>query len=179
MTRSARWLFLAALMPIAACSNSTPPVAAAPPPPPPLAAVDQSFVTAAASSDAGEIQAAQLAETKSHRAAVKHFAQQMVTDHTASTQKLTTIATSKGVTPPTTPTQAATDQMALLQKASPARFDREYLRDQVMDHEVAVKAFQDEIANGQDADLKQFATDTLPIIQHHLAEARHLAGMRA
>ena len=139
MTRSARWLFVAALLPIAACSR-TPPVAVAPspPPPPPLAAADQSFVTAAASSDAGEIQAAQLAETKARRAAVKKFAQQMVTDHTASTQKLTTIATSKGGTPPTTPTQIATDQMAVLQKASPARFDREYVHDQVVDHQAAV-----------------------------------------
>ncbi len=40
----------------------------------------------------------------------------------------------------------------------------------------AVKIYQDEIANGQDPDLKAFATSTLPIIQQHLKMARQLGG---
>jgi putative membrane protein len=48
----------------------------------------------------------------------------------------------------------------------------------VMGHQMAVKAFQDEIANGQDPDVKAFASATLPTIQQHLTMARRLSGMR-
>jgi putative membrane protein len=179
MTRSARWLFLAALLPIAACaSNSPPPVAAAPPPPPPLAAADQTFVNTAAASDAAEVQAGQLAATKAHNPRIKRFATAMVTAHTQTTQQLQTIAQSKGVTPDATPPKMAQDMMAKLQADRPAAFDRDYIRGQVAAHQAAVAAFQAEIANGQDPDLKQFATTTLPIIQQHLKMARQLSGMR-
>ncbi len=177
MIRSARWLFAAALLPLAACaSNSPPPVAAAAPPPPALAAADQTFVMMAAGSDAGEVQEGQLAATKARSARVKAFASRMVDAHTKTTQQLMTIAQSKGVTPDATPPAMAQDQMTALTAARPAAFDRLYLHDQVVDHMATVKAYQDEIANGQDADLKAFATSTLPIIQQHLKMARQLGG---
>ena len=179
MTRSARWLFVAALLPIAACSsNSAQPVAAAPPAPPPLASADQAFINAAAQSDAAEIQAGQLATTKARGARIKQFASKMVSDHTTLDQQLMTLAQSKGFTPDATPPQMATDMMAKLNADRPAMFDRDYLHGQVMGHEVAVKAFKDEIANGQDADVKAFATSNLAEIQQHLTMARRLAGMR-
>ncbi len=180
MTRYARWLFAAALLPLAACaSNPPPPMAMTPPPPPPLAAADQTFVTAAAGSDAGEVQEGQLAATKARNPRVKKFASMMVDAHTKTTQQLMTIAQSKGVTPDATPPKMATDQLTALNAARPAAFDRLYTRDQVADHMAAVQAYQAEIANGQDADLKAFATSTLPIIQQHLRMARQLSGMRA
>ena len=179
MSRSARWLFVAALLPVAACSSSQPPVAAAPPGPPPLAAADQTFVTAVAGVNAGEIQVSQLAATKARSPRVKAFANQMVTDHTAVGQQFGTLIQSKGATPDATPPQMISDDMTKLQADRPAAFDRDYMRDQVGVQQAAVQAFQDEIANGQDADLKQFATTTLPTLQQHLATARRLSGIRA
>ena len=175
MTRSARWLFAAALLPIAACSSNTPPpVAAAPPAPPPLAAADAAFVNAAAATDAAEVSAAQLAETKSHNARIKKYAATMVTDHTQTTQQLSTIASSKGVTPDTSPNPMESDMATKLNADSGRAFDRDYARGQVASHEAAIKVYQDEIANGQDADLKQFAQTTLPTLQAHLKAARSL-----
>ena len=180
MNNAARWLFAAALLPLAACaSNPPPPMAATPPAPPPLAAADQTFVTMAAGSDAAEVQEGQLAVTKARSTRVKHFAQMMIDAHTKTTQQLMTIAQSKGVTPDATPPQMAMDQMTALNAARPAAFDRLYTRDQAADHMAAVKVYQDEIANGQDADLKAFASSTLPIIQQHLRLARSLSGMRS
>ena len=177
MNRSVRWLFAAALLPLAACaSNSPPPMAASAPPPPALSAADQTFVNMAAGSDAAEVQAGQLAATKARSARVKTFASTMVDAHTKTTQQLMSIAQGKGVTPDATPPQMAQDQMGALTSARPAAFDRLYLHDQVVDHMAAVKVYQDEIANGQDADLKAFATSTLPIIQQHLRMARQLGG---
>ena len=175
MTRSARWLFVLALMPIAACSsNSSAPVAAAPPPPPALAAPDAAFVNQAAAINAAEIQSGQLAATKAKSARVKSYASKVVSDHTAVSQQLATLAQSKSVTPDASMTPDMTASMDKLNSARPAAFDREYARNQVMADQAAVKVYQDEIANGQDADVKAFASSTLPAIQQHLVQARRL-----
>ncbi len=175
MNRHLRWAFALALLPVAACSSNPPPapVVVAPPAPPALAAVDQNFVSAATSSDATEIEAGHLAETKAHAPRIKRFATQMVADHNQTTQQLATILQSKGLAPAATPAD-----LSALQKETGRRFERDYMRGQVTAHEAAVKVYQDEIKNGQDADLKSFATSTLPTIQHHLAEARRISGFR-
>jgi putative membrane protein len=176
MNRPLRWAFALALLPIAACSNSmTAPVVAVPPAPPPLAAADQTFVMAAAATDAAEIQAGKLASTKAHNPRIKAFAAKMVTDHTATTDKLTTIAQSKGVT--VTPALSDMQQKmeAQLEADKPRGFDHDYIHGQVMGHMDAVKIFQTEIDSGQDADLKAFATATLPTIKQHLMLAQRLA----
>ena len=179
MTRSVRWLFVAALLPIAACSSSTPaPMASAPPAPPPLAAADQTFINMAAAGDAVETQSSQLATTKARGARVKQFASKMIADHAQADQQLMTIAQSKGYTPDATPPQMAQTMMSKLSDDKPAMFDRDYMRGQVAAHQMTVRAFQDEIANGQDADVKAFATSMLPTMQQHLAMARRLSGAR-
>jgi putative membrane protein len=175
MNRYARWAFALALLPVAACSSSPPPVTAAPVPvPPPLASVDQTFINAAAASDASEIQTSQLAQTKARSARIKTFAAKMVTDHTATTQQLTTIAQSKGAT--ITPASADQQLQDKLTADKPRAFDHDYINAQIAGHKAAVKLFQDEIANGQDADLKTFAQTTLPTIQQHLKLAEQIGG---
>lgn len=170
-----RWAFALALLPVAACSsNSTGPMVDTTPPPPALAVADQAFVTAAAASDAGEIQSSQLAATKAHGPRVKAYAAKMVSDHTATSQKLMAIAQAKGVTASATPTDMAQKMEAKLEADKPRTFDRDYVMGQVASHKSAVQVFQSEIADGQDADLKAFAQATLPSIQQHLKMAQRL-----
>ena len=177
MNRSLRWVVVAALLPVAACSSSAPPPPApiAAPTPPPLAAVDQSFINAAAASDAFEVQAGQLATTKAHTARVKQYANTMVSSHTQTTQQLTQIAQAHAFTPVATLTPDEQKKLDTLGKVRPAAFDRTYMSDNLVSHRAAIKLYQDEIANGQDPDLKQFATTTLPAIQQHYK----LAGGRS
>ncbi len=180
MNRTIILLAVAALLPMAACSDNTKPAAAtseaSAPPPPAVAAADQSFATMAAAGGLAEIQAAQLAETKSHRTAVKHFAERMVKDHTAADQKLMQIAQQKGITLPTTPTDAQQQDYAKLQGETGHMFDHDYLASEVQDHQQMVQAFQMESQSGTDPDLKAFATQTLPIIQQHVAIAERLSS---
>ena len=180
MTRNARWLFALALLPVAACSsnNDAAPIAAAPPPPA-LASVDQNFINTVAAADAAELQGSQLAEANSKKASVKKFAAEMTSSHTASSQQLMTLAQSKGVTPASTPSDTATAMMTKMQGEKGPAFDRDYARGQVMAHQSLVQAYQDEIANGQDADVKAYAQQGLPAVQKQLREARALSGRRA
>ena len=47
-------------------------------------------------------------------------------------------------------------------------FDREYVKMMVKDHKKDVADFQKESMRGADADVKSFATRTLPTLQEHL-----------
>ena len=137
-----------------------------------LSAADTKFVHTIASAGMAEVQEGQLAQQKSDSTKVKDFAQRMVTDHTANNQQLTTLAQQKGVT--LSDTLAAKDQRQLdrLKKLSVDKFDRAYMKDQVRDHEQVLALLQKEAQDGQDADVKAFAQQTIPVIQQHLDMAK-------
>jgi len=177
-SRLARWSFAVALLPIAACSSTPPPPPpAAPPPPPPLTEQDSGFINTATLAGLAEVQEGQLAATKAMRPAVKAFGQEMVTDHTQADQQLASIATAKGVTPPTTLSDA--DQAMLTKMSAMKRgFDTAYLHAQITGHMQMLKALQTEVAQGTDPDLKAYAQANIPVVQKHLSEARALSGMR-
>ena len=177
MNRIARWGFVLALMPLAACASSTPPAPPpAPPGPPPLAAADASFIETAAQGGMAEIQMAQLAEQTSRSRAVKTFAEMMIKDHTAADDQLKQIAIGKGATVPTAVSDDQQKTLTMLQGEKGRKFDHDYIASQVQGHEAMLSAFQGEAASGTDPDLKGFASQTVPVIQQHLDAAQKLAG---
>ncbi len=177
MNRSILLLTLSAMLPIAACSSDKPqPVATEAPPPPAVAAADQSFAMTAAAGGLAEIQAAQLAQTKDKRGSVKAYADLMIKDHTTADQQLMQIAQQKGITLPTAPTDEQEAMYTKLQGETGREFNHDYVAGQVEDHKSMLATFQAEAQNGADPDLKAFATQTVPIIQHHLTVAEKLYG---
>lgn len=181
MNRIVRWGFALAILPLAACTgNNVAPMAATVPQPPAAAPtvnpVDQTFATQAGESDQFEIQSSQIALQKSHNRRVREFAQRMIDAHTKTTQELTGIASAKGLPPQPALQPEQQKMLATLQTLTGRAFDRGYLNDQVMGHTAAVTLYQNEIANGQDPQLKAFAQQTLPIIQDHLSAAKRLGG---
>jgi putative membrane protein len=64
----------------------------------------------------------------------------------------------------------------ILELRSAKSFDQAYANNQVKAHEATIALFEEEAANGKDADLKKFAADTLPKLKHHLDEAKKLAA---
>jgi putative membrane protein len=137
-----------------------------------LSAADKKFVEKAASGGMAEVQAAQLAQTKADDQKVKDFAQQMITDHTAANQQLSTLAEKKGVTVPTD--LSAKDQKTLdkLGKLDGKKFDKAYMKAQVRDHQAMLSLLQKEAKSGRDADMKSFAEQTIPMVQKHLDMAQ-------
>lgn len=174
MNRYTRWGFALVLLPIAACASNPPPPApvAAPVGPPPLAASDATFIQDAAQGGLAEIQEAQLAQKMSHNPKVKAYASRMITDHTQADSQLSSIATSKGATVPTSPNDMQMQQMTALQSEKGHKFDHDYIADQITDHTMMLQMFQTEATSSTDPDLKKFAADTTPIIQSHLDMAK-------
>lgn len=134
------------------------------------------FANEAAASDAFEIATSKLAATKASNAEVKKFAADMIKAHTDSTAKLKKAAASAtpAVTPdPTLPAdkQAKVDALG---KLSGAEFDKAYAAEQVTAHTETLQKLQDYANNGDVAPLKSFATETVPVVQHHLEMANKL-----
>ena len=111
---------------------------------------------------------------KGSNADVKKFGQRMVDDHTKANDELKTLAGNKNITLP-----AATDakHKALIEKLSKLSgdaFDRAYAQDMVKGHQEAVTAFRTESRSGKDADVKAWASKTLPTLEEHLKMAQDL-----
>lgn len=61
-----------------------------------------------------------------------------------------------------------------LSKLSGREFDRTFVEHVVEDHEKAVARFQEAANNAQNSEVKQFAAQTLPVLQRHLEMAKSL-----
>lgn len=127
-----------------------------------------SFTTNAAQGGMTEVKLGNLALAKTQSADVKHFAEQMVADHTKANDDLKEVAAKKSVALPTDISDEQKSIMDKLSKLSGADFDKEYVKDMVEDHEKDVKEFQTQAQSGTDTDVKAFAARTLPTLQEHL-----------
>ncbi len=135
---------------------------------------DGKFMMMAATSDMNEITLSNQALSKSSNEEVKKLAQMMIDDHTKSSAELKPIVVSKNVMLPTEADakhKAAAEKMAAM---SGSQFDMEYVKMMIKDHEKAVALFQKESTGGKDAEAKDFAVKTLPVIQNHLDMSRSL-----
>ena len=133
-----------------------------------VAHADRAFVATAAEAGAAEIAMAKVAQQSGASADVKSFADRMVADHEKAAAQLATIAASKHLRVNDKLSAKDARELARLQKLDGSRFDREYVHAQVGAHKDAVKLFRKESEGGRDADLKDFATTTLPTLQDHL-----------
>ncbi len=133
---------------------------------------DTRFMDKAAQGGMAEVKLGQLAVDKGSSQAVKDFGQRMVTDHTKANDQLKNIANQKGVTLPSNldaKDQATYDRLS---KLSGTEFDRAYMRDMVKDHQMDVNEFRRESQSAKDAEVRTFASNTLPTLEEHLSLAK-------
>ena len=132
------------------------------------------FVAMAASSDMFEIESSQSAETKASSADVKEFAEHMIADHSKSSEKLMDAAKDAGVTPPTAMLAKHAAKLTEVTTLEGDKFDAAYVDAQVTAHEEAVALFTAYSENGDNAELKAFAAETLPVLKEHLEDVQAL-----
>lgn len=137
-----------------------------------LQSADVKFADNAARGGIAEVEMGQLAAEKGSNQGVKAFGQQMVDDHTKANAKLKRIADSESMTLPTDLTSKDQELKSKLQNLSGAQFDGAYIKAMVKDHQEDVKEFKKEANSGKDPKIKEFASQTLPILQDHLAKAK-------
>jgi putative membrane protein len=92
----------------------------------------------------------------------------MEQDHSKANDELKKLAADKGVQLATALDSKHKSKVDKLAKLSGADFDKRYMSEMVSDHKNDVKLFQKEADKGKDADIKQFASKTLPTLKEHL-----------
>jgi putative membrane protein len=137
-----------------------------------LAATDVQFINDAAMQGLAEVELGRIALKQSTRPEVKQFAQKMIDEHSKKNEELRQLAQAKGVTIPADLDQKYKAKADQLSKLTGPKFDQKYMKEQVKDHQKAVKRFQTQSTRGMDPELKQWASTTLPHLQHHLEMAR-------
>ena len=137
---------------------------------------DRDFVMEAAMGGMMEVELGRVAAQQGTSDAVKQFGQRMVDDHSKANAELMTLATSKGITLPTTIDEKHREDVTKLSAMTGAEFDRAYAKRMLRDHEKKLSNFEKESNRGSDPDIKAFAAKTIPTIQEHLQMAKALPG---
>jgi|SRR5690348_17130206 len=137
-----------------------------------LSSSDRKFMEKAAAGGMAEIQLGSLAKQRGSSDEVKKFGAQMSRDHSKASDELREIASSKGVTLPTSLDRDARDEMSKLSRLTGDKFDRAYMDHMVKDHQKDVKEFQQASKDAKDPDVKGFASKTLAVIEGHLQVAQ-------
>jgi putative membrane protein len=151
--------------------------AAPPEAPASLNAIDFNFVGQANLCAPFQIDSGRLADTKGTTPAIRNYAQLMVTTHIPVVNALNVILKQKNITPSNTLLHGAYNAMiATLEADRGAAFDRDYVNGQVEYQKGNAALFEQEIQNGSDPELKEFARQTLPKIVDHLQRAEKLAA---
>ena len=135
---------------------------------------DSVFVKMAGMGNYAEVDAANLAKTKSADTAILNFANMMIADHTAAQASLKTIAAKYSLTVPDSLDAAHIATKEQLSLLSGRAFDSAYISQQVLDHQATIQLFQTEQTSGNNTDLGNFADTTLPKLQMHLAHANSI-----
>jgi putative membrane protein len=138
----------------------------------------QSFVAEAQVGTQFEIQAAQIALSKTQSPDVRHFAKRMIRDHTRAGHELDRVlAEDRQAAPPEPQGQAPgqtplpsdqAEKLQQLQSLSGPDFDRSYVAIMVKDHQDDVGLFRAYAHGGDDPHVKAFARKVLPMIESHL-----------
>ncbi|MEG4144987.1 DUF4142 domain-containing protein [Microcoleus sp. Pol12B5] len=133
-----------------------------------LSSQDRNFVMQAGQLGMLEVELGRLAVQRGSSAGVKQYGQEMVEEHTRANQELMQLVMQKQVELPTEMSTQNTALMDRLSGLSGTSFDTAYKQAMIESHNQAIALFQAQSQQGQDPDLKAWATQKLPNLQAHL-----------
>jgi putative membrane protein len=170
-------ILLGGAMAVAACATNPPP------PPAPAPVVDPNnplfapgFLAQAGSANQWEIASSQLALQASQNAAVRNYANLLISDHTRLGAQVTAATQSAGLTMPP-PMLLPAQQTALDQLRAAGMgpsFDMAYRQAQIDAHNQAIQLMQNYNAGGDVPALRAAAGQAIPMMQMHLQQAQML-----
>ena len=137
----------------------------------------QTFLKKAIEGNYAEIQMGKLAQQNGKSDGVKQFGQMLSDDHAAANQKAMDAAKSMGVPPPDGPNakeKADYDKMA---KLTGERFDRDFAKYMVTDHEKDLADYKKEAKQADAAG--EYAKGEIDVLQKHFDTAKSLHSIKS
>jgi putative membrane protein len=135
------------------------------------------FVEAAHNINSTEIEMGRLANERGQSESVRKLGQRMVRDHTMLENRLKALAGAKDIVLSSQLDARHQQMIDELTTYSGAAFDQHYLGCQVNGHQKAIALFQQVAAENQDRSVREFAANTLPILQRHLQLAEKYSNI--
>ena len=132
-----------------------------------------------------DIDAGKLAELRGHKAEVKAFAKQMITDHTGVNKQAVALVTKLKVTPDDNATSQSlaaggVDNLKNLKTLKGAAFDKAYVDHEVAYHQQVIAAIDKTlIPSAQNAELKALLVAVRPAFVGHLEHAQQIQASLA
>jgi len=136
------------------------------------------FVQQAAESDVFEIESGQLATANSTTPEVVTFGENIIDDHTETSQTLMTIAQQNNINV-TMPTRQSLPQdkqaiLTRLESKTGAEFDQDFVAEQLEAHQQAIALFERATNELENQAFRDYARNTLPTLQAHLEMVQEL-----
>lgn len=138
---------------------------------------DAEFAVKAADGGMMEVAMGKLAQTKATQKEVKEFGSMMHTDHSAAGDELKSLAKTRNISLPATLSNDKQKKYDELNAMQGDKFDREYISFMVKDHKEDIEEFREQAREGKDADIRNWASSKIPILEHHLAEAQRIDSL--
>ena len=142
---------------------------------PPAVQADEetsSFLVKAANGGMTEVKLGEIAQQNAASQRVKDFGSMMVHDHSATNEKVKTLAAQRNVTLPTAVSDESQKAIDDCSKKTGREFDKAYMSDMVKKHQATIDMFEDAADKSKDADVKTFINNTLPKVREHLDSAK-------
>jgi putative membrane protein len=137
---------------------------------------DRAFIHAATLGGLADVEFGKLAGQHAASRMVKEFAERMVRDHSAANDRLSALAQANGIAAPDKLDEEHKAMRATLEQSGNAQFDRVYIQGQIIEHQKTAQLLEYEIGSGENAELKDFASDLLPTVLAHLRMAQAIAS---
>jgi putative membrane protein len=130
--------------------------------------------------DSLEVEMAQLAISRSQNAAVKEFANQLLTDHSAHLATLNKLAGKSDIGREANAADTSGAHFAgvlkSLQSMNGSSFDQAFVQAQITHHQEAIQDLQKYRASAKDDDVQKDIDKTLPVLEKHLSTATTVAA---
>lgn len=123
-----------------------------------------------------EVEMGKLAQQKGESDAVKQFGKKLEDDHTKANDESKGVAQKLNVELPAKLDKKHQADVGKFSKLSGQKFDEAFARHAVSDHEKDISKFRKEAKDGRNAEVTQFASQTLPTLEDHLKMVRDLHG---
>jgi putative membrane protein len=127
-----------------------------------------------------DIEAGRLAMRKSKNVAVKNFASDMISDHTAANKQVVELAHSLGVSPEENDfsrsfARGGQENLVYLKSLAGREFDQDYAEHEVVYHRQVLEALEKKlIPSAQNPDLKSLLQSVSAVVKAHLDHAQDL-----
>jgi putative membrane protein len=128
---------------------------------------DMKFAKEAAEGGIMEVKLGELAQSKGNSTDVKNLGAMMVKDHSEANGELKQLAGRKNISLPTEMNEKGQKTYEKLSQRQGKDFDKAYTHCMVKDHRKDICKFRKESKKGDDTDLKQWAGNKLPTLEHH------------